>query len=68
MPSGPYVPSSNISTRSLLRSLEELRDSLSARVEELSQGIERLRGRTADLERALIGDAGSSINAVNIYP
>ncbi|WVQ97711.1 hypothetical protein IAU59_004825 [Kwoniella sp. CBS 9459] len=43
-------------TRALLRSLEELRDSLSTRVEQLSTAVERLRGQAGQLERALEGD------------
>ncbi|OCF37740.1 hypothetical protein I316_00867 [Kwoniella heveanensis BCC8398] len=42
-------------TRALLRSLEELRDSLSTRVEQLSMAVERLRGQAGQLERALEG-------------
>lgn len=36
----------------LLRSLEELRDSLSSRVDQLSVAVERLRGQATELERA----------------
>lgn len=39
-------------TRVLLQSLEELRDSLSNRVEQLSVAVERLRGQAGELERA----------------
>ncbi|WWD00173.1 hypothetical protein V866_007082 [Kwoniella sp. B9012] len=45
-------------TRALLRSLEELRDSLSTRVEHLSNAVERLRGQAGELERALEGENG----------
>ncbi|WVF70194.1 hypothetical protein IAT40_004982 [Kwoniella sp. CBS 6097] len=50
-------------TRALLRSLEELRDSLSTRVEQLSTAVERLRGQAGQLERALEGDLGSGVGA-----
>ncbi|KAL1408473.1 hypothetical protein Q8F55_005285 [Vanrija albida] len=40
-------------TRVLLRSLEELRDSLSVRVEQLSLAVDRLRGQATELERAV---------------
>ncbi|WWC59061.1 uncharacterized protein I303_101608 [Kwoniella dejecticola CBS 10117] len=43
-------------TRALLRSLEELRDSLSSRVQELGNAVERLRGQAGELERALEGE------------
>lgn len=39
-------------TRVLLQSLEDLRDSLSNRVEQLSVAVERLRGQAGELERA----------------
>ncbi|WRT65137.1 uncharacterized protein IL334_002079 [Kwoniella shivajii] len=42
-------------TRALLRSLEELRDSLSTRVEQLNNAVERLRSQSEELERALDG-------------
>lgn len=40
-------------TRVLLRSLEDLRDSLSARVEQLSGAVDRLRGQASELEHAV---------------
>ncbi|ORX33530.1 hypothetical protein BD324DRAFT_639675 [Kockovaella imperatae] len=61
-PPGPsrsdrYVPDTQ-NTRALLRSLEELRDSLADRVEQLSQAVERLRAQAGELERAFAGDMG----------
>jgi hypothetical protein len=54
----PLPISSTDNTRALLRSLEDLRDSLSARVEQLSNAVERLRGQAGELERALAEDGG----------
>ncbi|KAK4684721.1 hypothetical protein P7C73_g5450, partial [Tremellales sp. Uapishka_1] len=50
-----YIPDPT-NTRALLHSLEELRDSLSDRVEQLSNAVERLRAQAGDLERALAHD------------
>ncbi len=61
MPPEPLPASSSSSannTGALLRSLEDLRDSLSARVEQLSNAVERLRGQARELERALAEDGG----------
>ncbi|WVW78862.1 hypothetical protein I302_100825 [Kwoniella bestiolae CBS 10118] len=52
-------------TRALLRSLEDLRDSLSTRVEHLSNAVERLRGQAGELERALEGENGNGNVAGN---
>ncbi|WOO77866.1 uncharacterized protein LOC62_01G001424 [Vanrija pseudolonga] len=54
----PPTPATNArpdpaNTRVLLRSLEELRDSLSVRVEQLSLAVDRLRGQATELERAV---------------
>ncbi|WWD21959.1 hypothetical protein CI109_106447 [Kwoniella shandongensis] len=59
-PSSTVLPTatSQQNTRALLRSLEELRDSLGSRVEQLGVAVERLRGQAGDLERALEGDLG----------
>lgn len=59
MPPEPLLATSSTgSTRALLHSLEELRDTLSARVEQLSNAVERLRGQAGELERALAEDGG----------
>ncbi|WWC67552.1 uncharacterized protein I206_101461 [Kwoniella pini CBS 10737] len=51
-------------TRALLRSLEELRDSLSSRVEELGNAVERLRDQAGVLERALEGEVSTQRNEI----
>lgn len=50
---GPLYRPDPSNTRVLLRSLEDLRDSLSARVEQLSGAVERLRGQAGELEHAV---------------
>ena len=52
-PSPSRVPLNAEDTRSLLRSLEELRDSLAMRIHNLGTTIDRLRGQTTSLERYL---------------
>ncbi len=42
-------------TRALLTALEDLRESLSVRLGELSDAIGRLRAQAADLDRSLAG-------------
>ncbi|WVR04325.1 hypothetical protein IAU60_001325 [Kwoniella sp. DSM 27419] len=60
MPDG--TPQQN--TRALLRSLEELRDSLSLRVDQLSLAVERLRSQAGELERALDTDTNQAQRAI----
>ena len=67
MPPQPisHTTTAGSNTRALLRSLEDLRDSLSARVEQLSNAVERLRGQAGELERALAEDGGlAGVDAV----
>ena len=47
------IESTAQNTRVLLRQLEELRDSLTARLEQLSNAVERLRSHATELERLL---------------
>lgn len=69
MPS-PVLPASTSAlntenTRALLRTLENLRDTLSARVEQLRNAVERLRGQAEEIERALAEDGGlAAIDAI----
>ena len=66
----PLTPTTNAGndTRALLRSLEDLRDSLSARVEQLSNAVERLRGQAGELERALAEDGDLAWVDAVIHP
>lgn len=52
-PTTEGVPILGRNTRALLDSLEQLRDSLAARVQHLSVAVERLRTQAGDLERVL---------------
>lgn len=47
------TPPDPANARVLLRSLEDLRDSLSVRVEQLSLAVDRLRGQASQLEQAV---------------
>jgi hypothetical protein len=51
-PAPPSTPPQN-TTRALLQSLEELRDSLSVRVAQLASAVERLRIQAGQLEEGL---------------
>jgi hypothetical protein len=67
--SGSEVPLHQVEvahSRSLLLSLEELRDSLSTRVDQLSDAVERLRGETRQLERTLNEDDSLGLNRLVI--
>ena len=62
-----YVPETH-NTRALLRSLEELRDSLSTRVEQLSEAVERLRHQAVDMQRAFgMTDADLNLDSLSIH-
>lgn len=58
-PSSLLSAPDSANARVLLRSLEDLRDALSARVDQLTVAVERLRGQASELDRAV--SAGSPL-------
>lgn len=52
-------------TQALLRQLEELRDTLTTRVEQLSNAVERLRSQASELERLLEENNNIGLQGLN---